>query len=423
MNVLILGASGLIGSAVAQALVSQGHSVTGLARSVAAPRRRMPHANWREADMAKLLQPADWTPLLEGMDAVVNCAGALQDGQRDDVIAVQSSAMQALYKAAPPGALIVQISARTDGAGKALPFLASKRAADTALANAGLPYVILRPAVVVGRHAYGGTALLRALAAFPLISPVANADSTIQFAALDDVTDAVSDALAGRIAPGSDIEIAGSQSYTLAEAVARFRNWLGLPDARTVSIPAWAARIVAKTADCLGWLGWRSPLRSTALDIAAGGVTASKGSAQWRNLDNVLAANPAGVADLWFARLYLMKPLVFGVLSLFWVASGIIALVRLNASAAHLESVGLGAAMAAALTLATSLADIALGTLVLLRRYSALALKGMILVSLAYLAGATIVSPGLWLDPLGPLVKVLPSVVLVLVAIAILDER
>lgn len=47
----------------------------------------------------------------------------------------------------------------------------------------------------------------------------------------------------------------------------------------------------------------------------------------------------------------------------------------------------------------------------------------MVALSLAYLASATVLAPGLWVDPLGPLVKVLPSIVLTLVALAILDER
>ena len=47
----------------------------------------------------------------------------------------------------------------------------------------------------------------------------------------------------------------------------------------------------------------------------------------------------------------------------------------------------------------------------------------MLIVSLAYLAGGTVLEPALWLDPLGPLVKVLPSLLLTLTALAILDER
>jgi len=50
-------------------------------------------------------------------------------------------------------------------------------------------------------------------------------------------------------------------------------------------------------------------------------------------------------------------------------------------------------------------------------------LIGMLLVSAAYLAGGSLLEPGLWIDPLGPFVKVLPSIALTLVALATLDER
>jgi len=44
-------------------------------------------------------------------------------------------------------------------------------------------------------------------------------------------------------------------------------------------------------------------------------------------------------------------------------------------------------------------------------------------VSLFYLLASTIAVPALWFDPLGPLVKVVPAIVLALVARAVLDDR
>ena len=103
--------------------------------------------------------------------------------------------------------------------------------------------------------------------------------------------------------------------------------------------------------------------------------------------------------------------------------SGAIALFRFSSSSQHLVEAGAPPALAATLTLVTSLADIALGVGVLFRALAALAIKGVIGFSLAYLAAATLLIPSLWADPLGPLVKVLPSMALALVGLAILDER
>ncbi len=426
MRILILGASGFIGSALALHLVARGHHVTGVARDVEAASRRWPAVKWRRADIARMTQAADWTGLLAGHDAVVNCAGALQDGARDDLAALQDRAMRAMYDAARKAShIIVQISARTDAAGADTPFLATKRAADRALAASGLPYVIFRPAVVVGRNAHGGSALLRALASLPFFTPLVDADAPMRFVAMEDVVEAVADALEGRIATGSDIDLASPETLTLAEAVGVHRAWLGLGPAPVVALPSFVGRFVALFADALGHLGWRSPLRSTALTVAAGGVTghAPAAARPMRNLVDTLTTHPSGVQDLWFAGLYFLKPLLFSCLSLFWTLSGLIALLHFDASSALLVTAGATPGLAAAITAATSLADILLGLAVIVRRWAVRALQGMVVLSLAYLAGATLFAPSLWLDPLGPLVKVLPSILLACAACAIFEER
>ncbi|MBX3580602.1 MAG: SDR family oxidoreductase [Rhizobiaceae bacterium] len=423
MRILILGGNGFIGTAVASLLVKRGHTVVATTRPGSARRTLRTEITWVQADIARLSTAQHWRPLLAGIDAVVNCAGALQDGLRDDVAALQDRAMHALYEAAPP--FVVQVSARTDGSASETEFLATKRRADTALMSSGLSFVILRPAVVVGRNAHGGTALLRALAACQLVTPLAHADSPMQFVALDDVAQTVADAIDGEIPDGSDIDLAAEGTTTLAEAVAIHRRWLGLAPARTVPLPDFAARIVSTLADLLGYLGWRSPLRSTALVAAAGGVAGHSApmARPLATLQETLADNPAGVQDLWYARLYLFKPVLFGVISLFWITSGLVALIRFDASAAHLAAVGASSATAFLLTAATGLLDIALGLAVAVRRFAVPALVAMIGVSLAYLVAATVLAPALWADPLGALVKVLPSIVLAGVALAIFEER
>src|SRR6185295_6473583 len=104
-------------------------------------------------------------------------------------------------------------------------FLASKRAADTALAASGVPFVIIRPAIVVGRNAYGGTALLRALAATPWRTALVGGDAPMQFAALSDVAATVNDALGGAIGPGTDIAVAARETLSLRQVVAFHRAW------------------------------------------------------------------------------------------------------------------------------------------------------------------------------------------------------
>ncbi|WP_331371558.1 SDR family oxidoreductase [Sinorhizobium chiapasense] len=426
MNILILGATGFIGSAIAKKLVNDGHRVTGLSRDPSRAALTMPALQWIRADLAGMTR-GDWQGALTGHEIVVNCAGALQDGLSDDLVATQEKSMLALYEAARDSGLrlVVQISAETESAGSDLPFLATKRRADAALASSGLPFVILRPALVLGRNAHGGSALLRALAALPFAIPLIHAGSPVATVALDDVAGAVSAAVNGDLPAGSDLALGNDEHLTLKDLVLIHRHWLGLPPAPAIALPPTLARPVTWLADVAGLLGWRSPLRSTAMMVMSGGI-ASRPSADFRprlvSAAENLAAAPSGVQDLWFARLYLLKPLIVVALSLFWVISGLVPFFAFDAASTHF-AVFLPEPLASAATIATCLADIALGLAVLVRPWARRALLGMLLLTLAYLLAATLAEPTLWRDPLGPLVKVLPSILLTLTALAILDER
>jgi hypothetical protein len=135
-----------------------------------------------------------------------------------------------------------------------------------------------------------------------------------------------------------------------------------------------------------------------------------------------LAMEPAAAQDLWFARLYLLKPLMILTLSLFWIVSGVVPLLAPITTSLRFGA-SMSAGMALTVTILTSLLDIALGVAILVQPWARRAMLGMIAVSLAYLAGGTLIEPILWLDPLGPLVKVIPSILLTLATLAILEER
>jgi uncharacterized protein YbjT (DUF2867 family) len=426
MKILILGASGFIGSDILRRLHNDGHVVTGLARNTVTARRKFPLANWIDGDLARMKDADSWTELVADHEVIVNCAGALQDGLADNLSATQLDAMLALYEACilARGRLIVQISAQTSGTAANLPFLATKRGADEALAASGLPHVIFRPALVIGRNAHGGTALIRALAGLPRVVPLAHAESPVRVVSVNDVASAVSRAVSGHIAPGSDLHLAADESVTLKDLVALHRQWLGLPPAKFLSLSPAIARPVSMLADLAGYLGWRSPLRSTAMAVMSEGVStqAQTNTLSVATAAETLARHPSAVQDLWFARLYLLKPIVILCLSLFWLLSGLVPLANLEGAASHFLTF-LPPSAATALTLATCVLDIGLGLAVLIKRFSRRAMQGMLLLTAFYLLGATVLEPSLWLDPLGPLVKVLPSIVLTLTALATLEER
>ncbi len=132
---------------------------------------------------------------------------------------------------------------------------------------------------------------------------------------------------------------------------------------------------------------------------------------------------PATLQDRWFARAYLAFPVAVLLLSLFWLTSGLVGLARFDAAASVLTARGFAETSAAWAVGVGSFVDIGLGLGILWRRWTAAASVGMIVVSLGYLAGATLYAPDLWADPLGPLVKVLPGLGLALFTALLAEDR
>lgn len=428
-HVLVIGGHGLIGGAIVAALLAGAHGVVGAGRGVARAALRQPAVRWHGIDMARAT-PADWAPVLAGVGAVVNCAGALQDGPADSLAGVHVAGLRSLLAACDAAGVrrFIQISAAgvLDSPGE---FGATKRAAEAVLSESGMDWLVLRPGLVLAPVAYGGSALLRALAAFPLVVPALHADRVVQVVGADDVAAAVIAALQPGAPSGRAIDLVAPAPTTLGDVLREMRGWLGLAPAPLVALPGKLARLGSLLADGAAWLGWRSPMRGAAMAQLAVGVRGDGATAAAllgrpvRGLEAWLSAHPAGAQEAWFARLYLMKPAVLGVLAVFWAVSGLVGLARLAEAALVLQAAGFEAVIARAVVVTGSAVDIALGVLVAHRATARVALWGMVAVTLGYLAGATLWRPDLWLDPLGVLVKTVPAAMLAVVALALLDDR
>ncbi len=429
MRVLVLGGYGLIGGYVVAALAAAGHEVIGAGRDIRLATIRYPQAAWRRADLARF-KAKDWAPLLEGIEAIVNCAGALQDNPRDDLQSLHVSGLITLARAAPTAGVsrLVHISA-AGMAGAPGDFGRTKLEAEAALAAETIAWTILRPGLVLAPAAFGGSALLRGLAGLPLVIPAVYPDSLIQVVSVEDVADAVRLALAPDAPRRVAIDLVSVEVYPLRDILMRLRAWMGFTPAPLLTLPPALATLSAKGADALAWLGWRSPMRSTAIVQLRHGVRGEANEAavlpglRIRSLAQILSASPSGVQERWFARLYFLKPLGLATLCLFWLTSGLGGLLRLDQAELVLTTAGFPVAPAKVAVLGGATADILLALLVCHRRTAWAALRGMIAVSSAYLAGASIWRPDLWADPLGPMIKVLPSIILALMLLAVMEER
>ena len=430
MKILVLGGYGLIGLAITRALIAAGHEVTGLGRSVQKGRAAAPEAGWIGADLSLMTDAVAWAPVLRGIEVVINAAGVLQDGLKDRVAAVQRDSILALTVAGREAGVrqLIQISAPGVSETSDTEFFRTKAAADAAVKASGLDWVILRPGLVLSPHAYGGTGLIRQLAAFPLVQPLMLSSTPVQTVHVDDVANAVTLAVNRRLA-GIDADLVGPDVPTLGRIVLAFREWLGFPrPARLLRVPYVIGAAMARLGDAAGWLGWRPALRTTSLRVLARGVTGNADA--WpaatgqslRMLDDSLAALPSTLQERTYARMALLFPLLLIVLSGFWIASGLIGFWRQDA-AAELLAGSLPPAAAKASVLGGSAADLAIGLGLLVRPLTRPAAIAAILLSLCYLGGSIFFAPHLWADPLGPMVKAIPAMALALAVWAMAEAR
>ncbi|MFN7164165.1 MAG: DoxX-like family protein, partial [Hyphomonas sp.] len=219
---------------------------------------------------------------------------------------------------------------------------------------------------------------------------------------------------------GIDADLVAPGTVTLEQLILSVRRWLGFPaPAVVIHVPGFVGNATAHLGDLAGWLGWRPALRTTSIRVLKTGVTGD--AAVWtaltgqhlRPLAQSLQDLPSTVQERTYARAALLFPMLLLLLSGFWIASGVIGWLEREAAAEVLAGI-VPSGMAQTLVAGGSFADILIGAGLLLRpvtRPAALAALGL---SLAYLVSGTILTPHLWSDPLGPLVKIFPAMGLAL---------
>jgi uncharacterized protein YbjT (DUF2867 family) len=434
-KILVLGASGLIGRFVTDDLRLRGFQVFGVARQFSSQRQsaadlELPVMSMDTAGLMRLIRERD-------VDVVVNCLGVLQDGPGSDTGAVHRDFVARLLAAIRDSGRpvrLVHISIPGAANEDRTAFSQTKREAERLIAASGAAYAILRPGFVVAPAAYGGSAMLRALAAFPLQLPAAESATPFQPVAVEDITATIA-SLADRdiddLATRAVIwDLMQPQPVTLSGVIDQFRWSLGTSRWPRVTMPAFLLDLGARLGDLANRLGWMPPMRTTAIAELRRGVTGDPSG--WteatgivpKTITQAVGGYAATIQDKWFARLFLVKALVIASLALFWTVSGFIALfISYSAAAGILSSHGFPPSLVAPVTVLTSLMDMSIGVLIAFRRTCAIGLVAGILASLGYMVGAAILTPDLWIEPLGALVKTGPAIVLMLVALLILDNR
>ncbi|HRY01513.1 MAG TPA: SDR family oxidoreductase [Beijerinckiaceae bacterium] len=427
-RIAIFGASGLIGGELAERLAADGFDILAVARRFAHggagsrhTRHEIPFIGMDVTTLANLLAAAE-------ADVVVNCVGVLQGTASYEAhVGFAARLSQACH-----GRLLIHLSIPNPAQGTT-DFSRTKAAAEAALAASDVDRAVLRPGFVVAQTAYGGSALMRALAATGLGLPTSFGAAPLMTTAVADIAATVA-TLARRWRAGErgmqfDWDVMSPEPLCANDLLDAFRARLAGPPI-WLRLPHIAVSVGALAGDFAGLLGWRPPTRTTAVEELRRGISGKPET--WmrdsgltpRSLRNAMLDVTAAPQDRWFARLYLWKGTAVAVLALFWIATGLIALTAAREQSVDLMQQAVPAGLSAgALATLTSLLDISLGCAIAVARTSQAGLISGIALTLVYLLFGSLLSPHLWLDPLGAYTKDLPMLLAMVAALAVSRDR
>nr|WP_286197531.1 SDR family oxidoreductase [Variovorax boronicumulans] len=418
LRILVTGATGLIGGALARALLLQGHTVVAALR---APALHPAHAcmDVLQADLADVPPAQWWAERLRGVDLVVNAVGIFREQGRQRFDTLHTRAPIALFEGAAQAGVgrVVQLSALGSDAQATSAYHRSKHAADAALRALPLQALVVQPSLV---HAAQGasTRLFHGLAALPLLALPATR-ARVQPVHLDDLVQAVLRWIGDPAAPAMTLAAVGPQPLELPAYLAALRRALGWRR------PAWVLpvppRLAIAAAGVLGRLpgavvdaeAVRMLLRGNTAD--AGPITGLLGHAPRPPADFIVPCERPALRQS--AALQALLPLGRASVALVWLwtAAVSLSLYPVAASLALLADFGLHGRPALLALYAGALLDLLLGLATLLapRRHLGRVWCAQLVVIVGYTALITLRMPQWWLHPYGPLSKNLPMLALI----------
>jgi NADH dehydrogenase len=246
MNVLVLGGRGFIGHHAVAALQAAGHQVR------IGSRRHRP--GLLPVRLERVERVEDVLPLLEGVDAVLNCVGILRERWRGESYEAVHRRAPALFARAcrERGLRFLHVSALGLRHPHRSGFLRSKLAGEQAIVAAGGDFRIVRPSLLDGRGGFGAL-WLRAFARLPLHLHARAARGRIAALDVAELGEALAKLCTREIAATASVsercfELGGVQAFALADYLGALRGTA--PWAR-LRIPDALCRLAAHACDLL----------------------------------------------------------------------------------------------------------------------------------------------------------------------------
>jgi len=410
MKILLLGASGFIGKSIYQKLIHCNHSVTlGIRTPI--------DATHILCDFAHDSSIALWQERVKGFDMVINAVGIIAQDGNNTFQALHTNTPKALFQACEDMGVkrVIHISALGADQDAKTPYHQSKYQADAFLKSLDLEYIILKPSIVYGEEGKS-TALFKALANLPILPIVDDGSQKLQPIHIDDLVATVIQAIQ---TPKSNFELSlvGDKPITYKVLLEKFRLWLGKKPTVSIKIPeslASMGKILDEptiSKDNLTMLKMGNADNVTPLKDFLGYMP--------KSMEESIFATPATKSQKLLSDFYFIRPLLRIIIAFVWIWSGIVSafLYPQEGALILLSDVGIHGVLAVPTLYLASFLDISIGLLILFGFRVLQLLWLSIVVIVGYTLILTLLAPQHWLHPFGPVLKNLPLLVSIYVAI------
>lgn len=275
MRIFLTGGTGFVGSHLLRRLLRDGHQVRALRRTGAlfsSAERDQPQLETVEGDIFS----SDLASRIAGCDAVIHLVGIIMEQGRNTFEAVHHLGTRNVVRAASEAGVrrFVLMSASGARAGDASRYHTTKFAAEEEVRNAGIPFTVLRPSLIVGEGSAFVEQMVNVMRAAPFVRPVPGTGKyRFRPVYIDDIVECFVQALTSDRATGETVNLVGGEELSLDDIGREIAACIGVRK-RAIHVPM----AVMKTAAMFfSILPVRPPVTSVQLRMMEEGSTADPG--------------------------------------------------------------------------------------------------------------------------------------------------
>lgn len=415
-RILIVGASGFIGSHLASALADAGHKIICATRH-SPSQGALAEVTDIQVDYTSDITVDDWKTTLSGIDVVINAVGIIKEHGKQTFDALHVHGPKTLFKACAECHIqVIQISALGADEEAVSRYHLSKKIADDYLLSITAKAIVVQPSLVYGPGG-ASTQLFNFIASLPIIPLPGAGDQKIQPIHITDLTQSIVALINNEEYFGKRVYLVGPEPLKLQSYVNELRLMMGLGPGWFVHIPLFLVEFAARMGK---WFKksifdidtWQMLKRG---NIADSDTTRRLLDRQPRAVRQFASREEAKNFRL-SALLEWLQLLLRLSISAVWLMAGVVSMgvYPVEKSYLLLEQVGITGMFAPVALYGAASLDIVFGLATLFMRQRRLLWIAQATLIIFYTITITIFIPEFWLHPFGPLIKNLPILAAIL---------